>query len=1034
MTTVRTFAAALCVLGLGWVGSAGAEPPAWADATLRAVHFVDASEGWAVGDDGVILHTIDGGQSWERQASGVRASLRGMYFIDSFVGFVVGRENLPFEGSAGVILFTNDGGVQWKRVALPDMPGLHAVHFFNPTMGFVVGETSGACPSGIFSTDDAGKTWKLVAGERHPGWRTAQFSDPQHGILGGDAGQLVKLFRGELLPVSFPGLKDRTITATRLDGPRGWAVGTSGLVAATHDGGATWSTPKLPMPETLQRQIEWHGLAMHGERTWIVGRPGSMVLRSIDRGTTWELVPTGQAAPLHSICFVDETRGWAVGAVGTILHTNDGGKTWKIQRRGGHRAAGLVVTGRGAWAPVGTLAVAGGDDGYLIPALQITTPTPVPGVVSASFADCRFDLAVRNAGGLLGETAWSFPLTPLQDGATATQMARAWSDTGDEAQGLARLEASMVLALRMWRPDVVVTDDADPRAPTGQLGALVALAVKQACAKAGRADVYPEHLQLLGLSVWTPKKLYAVTHDPKQAKVIVDLETVRVHLAGSACDHVAPVRAELLATLPLKPATQEGYRLLWSPLDGGDTHTALFQELSLERGGQARRTAAPADLDAHEVRVKAAEARQKIQALARDHTGDASKAREALAQVDASQLGLTDDQLGDMVFTLAQSWAARGQWPLARELYFMFLDRYPTHRYAPQACRWLIAHGTSSEAYRREELKQFMPLQPYGFPSARLTTGAVPRDLSQVEPGASPLGSFVTAIARRRHEVRVPYVGGLALGDVLALYGARHFADPAVQFNLQAGRRAVGQVDAARLWFTQFLVRQTQGPWGDAAKSELWLANRTGECPKPLAKAQRTPIPPHLDGVFDDPCWRMGSSFKLKDALGDTAKTHATEAQLAYDDNFIYLALTCRQPPDAKVVPPVHPRPRDADLSEFDRVTLMLDLDRDYTTSFNFHMDQRGCVAEDCWGDRQWNPKWYVTVKSEPGVWRIEAAIPLTELTGREFEPDTVWAMNLVRTIPGQGVQAHSTPAGVAPIPEGMGLLLFEGTVKSAVR
>jgi len=33
--------------------------------TLYAVHFVNTSEGWAVGKDGVVIHTTDSGTHWE---------------------------------------------------------------------------------------------------------------------------------------------------------------------------------------------------------------------------------------------------------------------------------------------------------------------------------------------------------------------------------------------------------------------------------------------------------------------------------------------------------------------------------------------------------------------------------------------------------------------------------------------------------------------------------------------------------------------------------------------------------------------------------------------------------------------------------------------------------------------------------------------------------------------------------------------------------------------------------------------------------
>ena len=41
---------------------------------LTAVYFVDAKDGWAVGHDGVVLHTADGGESWQLQLDGRRAN------------------------------------------------------------------------------------------------------------------------------------------------------------------------------------------------------------------------------------------------------------------------------------------------------------------------------------------------------------------------------------------------------------------------------------------------------------------------------------------------------------------------------------------------------------------------------------------------------------------------------------------------------------------------------------------------------------------------------------------------------------------------------------------------------------------------------------------------------------------------------------------------------------------------------------------------------------------------------------------------
>ena len=58
----------------------------------------------------MIWSTIDG-KTWERQPSGVKASLRSVHFVSPYVGWVAGREELPGGGAAGVVLYTRDGGL-----------------------------------------------------------------------------------------------------------------------------------------------------------------------------------------------------------------------------------------------------------------------------------------------------------------------------------------------------------------------------------------------------------------------------------------------------------------------------------------------------------------------------------------------------------------------------------------------------------------------------------------------------------------------------------------------------------------------------------------------------------------------------------------------------------------------------------------------------------------------------------------------------------------------------------------------------------
>jgi hypothetical protein len=270
--------------------------------------------------------------------------------------------------------------------------------------------------------------------------------------------------------------------------------------------------------------------------------------------------------------------------------------------------------------------------------------------------------------------------------------------------------------------------------------------------------------------------------------------------------------------------------------------------------------------------------------------------------------------------------------------------------------------------------------------------------------------------------------GGPDLEKQLAAFGPLLTEDPAMRFCLQAARRNAGDFESPRKWLAAFMARQPAGPWRDAAAAELWLAQREGNPPKPVLSCRQSETKPFLDGKFDDACWKDQVPVELRNAAGTTAKEAPTKVMLAYDADFLYVALRCEHQP-GKRVPPVKGRKRDEDLRAFDRVTLLLDLDRDYATAFRFEADQRGCVRDSCWGDVSWNPPWFVAVDSNETAWQIEAAIPLVSMTADLITSGKAWCCNVIRTIPGQGVQAWSLPAGMPDEDaqlEGMGLLMFK--------
>lgn len=84
---------------------------------LNAVVFANARTGWAVGHNGAILSTIDGGEHWSLQRfdDTTDQPLFSVHFTDDKHGVAVGLWSL--------LLVTSDGGYTWKTVKLEAPPG-----------------------------------------------------------------------------------------------------------------------------------------------------------------------------------------------------------------------------------------------------------------------------------------------------------------------------------------------------------------------------------------------------------------------------------------------------------------------------------------------------------------------------------------------------------------------------------------------------------------------------------------------------------------------------------------------------------------------------------------------------------------------------------------------------------------------------------------------------------------------------------------------------------------------------------------------
>jgi len=118
-------------------GASWTQAPVPVSTDLTAVHLVSRERGWAVGHDGVVLATADGGRSWVKQLDG-RAV--GALLVAWSAHAEEGRAALP-------------GQARLMAAQAPDLPFLD-VWFADERTGFAVGAFNL-----ILRTDDGGRSW-----------------------------------------------------------------------------------------------------------------------------------------------------------------------------------------------------------------------------------------------------------------------------------------------------------------------------------------------------------------------------------------------------------------------------------------------------------------------------------------------------------------------------------------------------------------------------------------------------------------------------------------------------------------------------------------------------------------------------------------------------------------------------------------------------------------------------------------------------------------------------------------------------------
>lgn len=215
---------------------------------LGGIAFVDSLHGWVSAFEapvGKILTTEDGGLNWTLQLQTTETDLWDIHFTTKDSGCAV--------GSNGIVAITFNGGKLWelKKISNAD---LMSVDFVDSKHGWIAGgEYAWPHPTGyIYKTSDGGKTWSEVYAGADKYCAGIDFIDINHGWAAGWWGGILYTNDGGEHWQLKKQVNDAFWDVASADSNSCIAL-TSSEVYRTIDGGATWN---VSSPSALQHNSE----------------------------------------------------------------------------------------------------------------------------------------------------------------------------------------------------------------------------------------------------------------------------------------------------------------------------------------------------------------------------------------------------------------------------------------------------------------------------------------------------------------------------------------------------------------------------------------------------------------------------------------------------------------------------------------------------------------------------------------------------------------------------------------------------------
>ncbi len=315
-------------------------------ASLQSVDMVSATEAWAIGYGGAIIHTTNGGAHWKIQPSGITEPIYIVRFLDSMHGWAGSNNTVLYTTNGGktwkqgagivggviglgftdinngfaaegvsIIFRTRDGGRHWTQQQVPI--AVAKFRFFDAKNGIAVG-------AGVLHTSDGGDTWTLQQGSTNPGF----FISPDEGWYVSENTALHTTDGGSNWdPETLPG-SAWIYGSYFTDSLNGWAVGAQQDIIHTANGGQQWSTQMGGLNSGMNNRYSFEDVHFADTSNGVAVGDNGLLFTTINGGKTWVNRENGGANETLGMAGTDANHLWAAQTFGELLRTTDGGRHW----------------------------------------------------------------------------------------------------------------------------------------------------------------------------------------------------------------------------------------------------------------------------------------------------------------------------------------------------------------------------------------------------------------------------------------------------------------------------------------------------------------------------------------------------------------------------------------------------------------------------------------------------------------------------------------------------------------------------------